>query len=220
MPRGKRSTPDHWRNSIVRYADEDPTQLLANPANWRVHPKEQTTALRGSLNEVGWIAPVIVNETTQHVVDGHARIGEAIARGESTVPVAYVQLTEEQERLALATFDPISAMAGTDRNQLEELLDGLQTGDEAVDNLLNQLRVSAGVEPANDPNAEWQDMPQFDQDDLRPAKQLIVSFANMDDVEEFASLLGRKITSETKSLWYPEREPHDMGQAYSTGDAT
>lgn len=128
-----------WRNAIVRYADEDPASLLANPQNWRTHPESQTAALKGSLTELGWIAPVIVNETTQHVVDGHARIGEAIARGEPTVPVAYVNLTAEQERLALASFDPIGAMAGRDDAQLTALLAGLTSGDAGLSALLRDL---------------------------------------------------------------------------------
>lgn len=128
-----------WRNAIVRYADEAPEQLLANPQNWRVHPREQTAALNGSLTELGWIAPVIVNETTQHVVDGHARIGEAIARGEPTVPVAYVRLTVDQERLALASFDPIAAMAGTDQQMLDDLLSGLKSADAGLEDLLKSL---------------------------------------------------------------------------------
>ncbi len=107
--------------------------------NWRQHPKEQTAALGGSLGELGWIAPVIVNETTSHVVDGHARIAEAIARGEPTVPVAYVRLTEDQERLALATFDPIAAMAGTDQKMLDDLLAGLSSTDGGLSDLLASL---------------------------------------------------------------------------------
>ncbi len=135
----RKPKPDAWRNAITRYADEAPESLLANPQNWRLHPKEQTTALTGSLTELGWIAPVIVNETTQHVVDGHARIGEAIARGEPTVPVAYVSLTEDQERLALATFDPIAAMAGTDQKMLDDLLAGLVTEEDGLSDLLESL---------------------------------------------------------------------------------
>lgn len=135
----RKPKPDAWRNAITRYADEAPESLLANPQNWRLHPKEQTAALTGSLTELGWIAPVIVNETTQHVVDGHARIGEAIARGEPTVPVAYVSLTEDQERLALATFDPIAAMAGTDQKMLDDLLAGLVTDEDGLSDLLESL---------------------------------------------------------------------------------
>ena len=28
-----------WRNRIIGTGEEAPDQLLANPANWRIHPK-------------------------------------------------------------------------------------------------------------------------------------------------------------------------------------
>ena len=39
-----------WRNRIVGHGEEPPEQLLANPANWRLHPTEQQRAL-AILNE-------------------------------------------------------------------------------------------------------------------------------------------------------------------------
>lgn len=30
-----------WRNRIAGAGEEAPDQLLANPANWRIHPKAQ-----------------------------------------------------------------------------------------------------------------------------------------------------------------------------------
>ena len=50
-----------WRNRIVGHGEEPTEQLLANPANWRLHPKEQQRALAGALAEVGWVAQVLVN---------------------------------------------------------------------------------------------------------------------------------------------------------------
>ena len=44
-----------WRIRIVDVGMEDAEQLLANPKNWRVHPKAQQTALEGALNEIGWV---------------------------------------------------------------------------------------------------------------------------------------------------------------------
>lgn len=87
-----------WRNRIVGHGEEAPGQLLANPANWRLHPKEQQLALAGALSEVGWVAQVLVNRTTGHVVDGHLRVELAISRHEPSVPVVYVELSEDEER--------------------------------------------------------------------------------------------------------------------------
>jgi hypothetical protein len=38
-----------WRNRITGSGQEAPDQLLANPANWRIHPKAQQDALAGAL---------------------------------------------------------------------------------------------------------------------------------------------------------------------------
>ena len=38
-----------WRNRIIGSGEEAPDQLLANPANWRIHPKAQQDALAGAL---------------------------------------------------------------------------------------------------------------------------------------------------------------------------
>ena len=87
-----------WRNRIAGSGEESPDQLLANPRNFRRHPKHQQDALRGVLAEVGWVQDVIVNRTTGHLVDGHLRVELAMrtpkafrarsARMTSTVPTS------------------------------------------------------------------------------------------------------------------------------------
>ncbi|MGH2511841.1 MAG: hypothetical protein ACRDGQ_04050, partial [Candidatus Limnocylindrales bacterium] len=137
-------TETAWRNRIVGSGDVDPTDLLANPNNWRTHPGPQRNALRGSLGTVGWVAQVLVNRTTGHMVDGHARVEEAISRGEPTVPVLYVELDPDEEALVLATLDPISAMAIPDEAKLRELLADVTVDDEGLRALLGNL---AGSQP-------------------------------------------------------------------------
>lgn len=51
-----------WRNRIIGEGEESPDQLLANPWQWKVHPKAQQDAIAGVLSEVGWIQRVIVND--------------------------------------------------------------------------------------------------------------------------------------------------------------
>lgn len=114
-------------------------QLLANPNNWRTHPKEQRAALEGLLDTVGWVQRVIVNEVTGHIVDGHLRAEVALARSED-VPVVYVRLTEQEERLVLAALDPIGGLAGTDQAMLDGILEGVYTGNADLDAFLDTLR--------------------------------------------------------------------------------
>lgn len=128
-----------WRNRITGSGVESPDQILANPANWRVHPKHQQDALEGVLNEVGWVQDVIVNQRTGHLVDGHLRVSLALRRGEPDVPVKYVDLTEAEEALVLATIDPLSALAVTDEGKLRELLDEVNPQESSVQKMLDDM---------------------------------------------------------------------------------
>ncbi len=136
---GERGAPGPWRNRIVGSGEAPPADLLANPRNWRTHPPDQRAALAGSLAEVGWVAQVLVNRTTGHVVDGHARLEEAISRREPTVPVLYVELSTDEEALVLATLDPIGAMATADAGKLRELLAEVSVDDAGLARLLADL---------------------------------------------------------------------------------
>lgn len=134
-----------WQSRIVGHGEEDPSQLLANPANWRIHPKAQQDALAGLLDQVGWVQDVIVNQRTDHVVDGHLRVSLAISRQEPTVPVVYVDLSEDEERLVLASIDPLAAMAVMDKDALGELLASVEAGDAALAAMLAGLGATETV---------------------------------------------------------------------------
>lgn len=150
-----------WRNRIVGEGEQPAGQFLANPHNWRLHPRHQQDALKGTLDELGWIQRVIVNRRSGHVVDGHARITLALRQGEDTpVPYLEVDLSDEEERLALATLDPISALAATDGAKLDELLQGVNSGDAAVQQMLAELAEDAGIVPLEAKTAEAEQVPE------------------------------------------------------------
>ena len=119
-----------WKSRIVGHDDRAPQDLIPNSRNRRRHPSVQQRALGTALDEVGWVAEILVNQRTGQVVDGHLRVELAIARGESSVPVTILDLSEEEERLVLATFDPLSAMARTDGKHLQSLLEERGSHDE------------------------------------------------------------------------------------------
>jgi DNA methylase len=139
------ATQAPWQNRIVGHADVPPDQLVANPANWRTHPREQQRALAGALSEVGWVQQVIVNQQTGHLIDGHLRVELALARNEPVVPVVYVDLSESEERMVLAAYDPLGSAATADRAKLEELLAALTPTDDALQALLDELADKNGI---------------------------------------------------------------------------
>jgi hypothetical protein len=138
--------PETWRKRIVGHADVAPDRLVPNPSNPRRHPAAQRAALTGSLDTVGWVAEATVNVQTGNLVDGHARVEEALRRGEPTIPVTYVDLSEDEERLVIATLDPIGAMASFDAARLDELLATLKPENDALAGLLDDLARANGLD--------------------------------------------------------------------------
>ena len=126
-----------WENRIVATGEESPDSLMANPGNWRVHPAYQQGAVQDVIERVGWVAPIIVNQRSGNVVDGHLRVTIAIRDGQETVPVQYVDLDDEEERLILATLDPLAGLAGKDQGKLDELLAEIEPSGENLTALLD-----------------------------------------------------------------------------------
>jgi hypothetical protein len=146
MPRKSVEAPT-WRNRIVGHADIAPKELQPSPWNWREHPLLQREALQGTLKELGWIQEIVVNQRSNHLIDGHLRLALALEQGEATVPVLYVDLSEDEERLALLMLDPLSAMAESNKDQLAALLQDVQSGDAAIQQMLSELAQREGIVP-------------------------------------------------------------------------
>lgn len=133
-----------WKNRIVGEALIPATELKGNPKNWRTHGKDQRKAIDSVLDEIGWVQRVIVNKTTGNIVDGHLRAEQALRRKEK-VPVLYVELTEEEEMIALATLDPIAALAGSEQKMLDEVINSVNVDNEGLTELLNSLKSETAV---------------------------------------------------------------------------
>jgi DNA modification methylase len=138
------SKAELFKNRIIGYATKPADQFTANPLNFRKHPQRQREAVNASLRELGWISTVVENVTTGNVIDGHERIWQALQRNED-VPYLQVELSEAEERLALAVFDPITNMAETDAQVLDDLLRDVNTGEAALQALLAELATDAGL---------------------------------------------------------------------------
>lgn len=133
-----------WRNRIVGHGKQKASEFLAHPDNWRIHPQEQREAMRGVLCEVGWVQTVIVNKRSGYLIDGHERVWQALQNGDQLVPYVEVDLSEDEERFVLLTFDPLGSMAQVNEGKLVELLQEVSTADQAVQRMLSDC-VAAGA---------------------------------------------------------------------------
>jgi hypothetical protein len=156
--RGRASSPEGpgWEIRVEGEGVAPAGQFLANPANWRKHPIGQTLALKGSLDEVGWVRRVLVNKRSsskwgpdqgvETLLDGHDRVELALQQGEDTpVPYEYVDLDPGEEAFVLATLDPIGAMARSDSQKLDELLRQVKTESIPIQEMLAKVAEEAGL---------------------------------------------------------------------------
>jgi DNA modification methylase len=144
-PQGGLGGGTAWRSKIVGHDRVAPDQLVANPLNYRKHPQAQRDALKAAIEEVGFIRSVTVNKRTGNLIDGHERVWQALTSEQPLIDVEYVDLSEEEEKLALATMDPISEMATMDGQILDQLLRDVNTGSEHLQQLLSDMATDAGI---------------------------------------------------------------------------
>lgn len=113
------------------------TDIKRNKKNWRKHPKYQKELMGAILKQTGYTERLMVNRVTGNLINGHMRYDVAIENGEEEVPVDWVDLTPEEEEMELATHDPISMFAVSDRIQHKALLAGIDDEDGALERLLS-----------------------------------------------------------------------------------
>lgn len=51
--------------------------------------------------------------------------------------------------------------------------------------------------------SHWWGMPEFVQNKKEPHAKIIVRFESEDDLQDFARIIGQKLTKKTKSIWHP-----------------
>lgn len=157
----KKNNTASYKNRIVDHGECDPAQLLANPFNFRKHPKNQQNGMNGVLSDVGWVQSVIVNQRTNHLIDGHLRVSLALRNNEKSIPVVYVDLSENEEKKILATLDYTSSLADIDKDILEDLIKDVQTDDAQVLQLLSDMLEEQLEIDVDEPKQDKDDEPQF-----------------------------------------------------------
>lgn len=149
-----------YRNRILGLRVMAVGELLDHPGNWRKHPPAQEAGLDAIMRRVGVLDVIRYNEPTHRIWDGHLRKKLFGADPHTPVLVLVTDLSEEEEAVALVTFDAITGMARADAEALLALLRLVQdapvlAGDEGAQELLHLVAKQHGVRL--DTAAEGQD---------------------------------------------------------------
>ena len=67
------------------------------------------------------------------------------------------------------------------------------------------------VKGHNSAQLHWLGMPDFEQQKQEPFAMINVRFEDEVALLAFVEATGMKLTQKTKSTWYPQRGPSDMG---------
>lgn len=151
------------RDRIKEFRRVPAGELQPNPSNWRLHPKAQQDALRGILAEVGYAGAVLARETPEGglmLIDGHLR-AETDPNG--MIPTLILDVDEAEAAKLLATFDPLAAMAETDGAKLDALLREVDTGSEALQQMLADLATTAPIDLQDPPQSVEDNAEELDE---------------------------------------------------------
>lgn len=179
------------RDRIVSMRKVKAKSLKADPRNWRLHPEYQQSALKAQIDKIGWVTPIIARETDDGlmIVDGHLRSG---IDPDSMVRVVIVDLDEEEAASALATLDPISAMAEVDAERLGSLLEDIDLTDEGLRSHLSDL-VDASTWGADEIDDDDEDDEDDDEPEESPTRQEIKVYCDIEDGPAVIAAISKAI---------------------------
>lgn len=192
--------------------------------NARKHSDSQINQIMASMQEFGFTVPLL--ESGGIIVAGHGRYEAAkrlYAAGETikltdgqklpsgAVPVIDCSnWTDKQRRAYTLADNRLSEIAEWDNELLYEELSFLEeesfNPSEIGFSLTDLDSILGAPKEVDEPETEWQGMPEFVQNDEMPKRTLKVHFDHEKDVQTFAKCVGQKITDKTKFIWFPFKE--------------
>lgn len=106
--------------------------------------------LKASLTEFGLVEPLVWNETTGHVVGGHARLRILEQLGVAEVPVSVVRLSPAREKALNVVLNNLEAQGRFDPAKLADVLGELTDLPEfALTGFDTRVLTALRMEPAN-----------------------------------------------------------------------
>ena len=145
------------RDRILEFRRVPAPELLANPKNWRRHPKAQADALRGLLSEIGYADAMLARELPDGqlmLIDGHLR---KETTPDAQLPVLVLDVNAEEADKLLLTLDPLASLAESDAERIGALLQTVRTDSPAVEDLFRRAagdRIWNLIHPQSEPPAQ------------------------------------------------------------------
>lgn len=133
-----------FRNRVKELREVRAGEIMDHEGNWHVHPKFQTDATQGSLEEHGIVDVLIAYESERYggltLVDGHDRKG---IEPNQVWPVIILDIDDDEAETILGTHDVIGKMGQVDAVKLEAILSKARPSSalmrDAIERMRNQI---------------------------------------------------------------------------------
>lgn len=187
-------------------------EVISWDKNPRNITKKDFERLKKQITELGMYKPLLaVRENGKYIIlGGNMRLEALKALGISEVDLTVVQAKTERDKIKYALSDN-DRVGAYDEQALAELIfphiEEISLEDYKVDLGEPWTDLKLVIErfgPDIDPEAEWQGMPEFDQENQKGFKIILVHFPNQKSVDVFAKLVDQTITEKTKFIWFPK----------------
>lgn len=187
----------------------DINTLKSDPQNARYHTKDNLKVIKTSLEKFGQQRPIIVN-SDNIVIAGNGILKAAIELKWTEISIIRTDLNNT-DQLAYALADNrASELSIWETEALQSIIEKLEAEKFDIDSIgFDEINLSAlipTISPTvvNSAATEWTGMPEFNQEDKRGLRSIIIHFEKAEDIEAFAKLIEQNITDKTKWLWYPK----------------
>lgn len=192
--------------------------LVLDPRNANRGTERGAAMLESSLREFGAGRSILVdkngvviagNKTFEQAVAMGFEIETVISDGSKLVVVQRSDIEIDSprgRRLAIADNRAGEISLRWDSDVLAEMLNRDKASLEGMfrEDELAAMLGNAG-ESAFDAAAEWEGMPEYENENKKPAAELLVYFATAEDKVSFGDLIGQGVTVKTKEIWHPSR---------------
>lgn len=196
----------------------DIADLVPDPQNPRVHPKENIAAIKESLKRFGQVLPVLVRDSDCQIVAGNGTVEAMKALGWTQCQVAIYDGSDAECRALSVALNRTGELAIWDDENLAKVIGELQGAgfdnmkslgfdSQALDDFARIYEGEAAIVGSVDAQAEWQGMPEYAHEDKNGHRTLVVHFVDQAAVDRFVELLGVHLPDSVRYMWYPEQAP-------------
>lgn len=184
-----KKTPTVWTGPTSLAGALRPiAELVADPRNARRHDERNLAAIRASVTAFGQLRPLVVQQSTGHVVAGNGTLEVLRGLGWTHAAVTVVDLDDARARAfaiadnrtaELASWDVAELQAALSDPELDGLLDAVGFSADEIDEMIRETDrraeteriVGAGSLPAHLERAEARDQQRDDEPETERARE-------------------------------------------------